>query len=324
MEDFRLGRIYTKDIERTKSNIAGLWEESYLDEHNVHNITVITDNNGGKIKPLYIKTSEDSKTTALLPIKSAYYIIQATYDVASMTSKIYIGWIINVLDSSVTYKIISIIKGGKWENFHPNLNAAISAIQATMIYSQINKPIYINNTTITMTSKKYLMSLDCESDGLFGKHIAIAMIIYNHTKEIIDSIYVAIEEPNLQNSWAIENIKIDYNNDDIIKVKTYEELLRITGNFYKNYICDSVVLTDVPFPVETGLLHRLTESNMDLSPYPVIDLASILISKGYNFNKSRIDLYKTLNGGIPLNGQLHDPYYDAVLTAQIYFKLMEI
>lgn len=322
--NFKLAHIYTKEIERTKSKLPGLWEESYLDKDNIHHITIITDNNGEKIKPLYIRTVEDSKTTALLPIRTAYYIIHALYDIVSRTLKIYIGWISDIRDDTVSYKIISIIKGGRWKNFHPRLNAAVSAVQAAVLYSQFNRPIYINNTTITMTSKKYIMSLDCESDGLFGKHIAVAMIIYNYNKEIIDSLYAAVENPDLQNPWAIENIKINYDNKDLMKVKTSEELLKIISNFYKKYISDSVVLSDVPFPVETGLLHQLTEGNMDLSPYPIIDLASLMIAKGYNFNRTRVELYKTLNNGMPLNGQLHDPYYDAILTAQLYFKLMEL
>jgi hypothetical protein len=319
--NFKINETYTKELERTKtSNIPCLWEEVYFEDH-IYNVFVITNQKGERIQPLYIKS--DSKQTALLPIQTGYYVIYGIHDRFDNT-KIYIGQITNIGEKRVEYVIISMIKNNQWDNFITELGRAISAIKVSMFYSDIQKPIYVHNTTITMTSKKYIMSMDCESDGLFGTHVAVAMIIYNHNKKIIDSLYAAMSHPVLINQWAIDNLKFDYKKSDITLVDTRFDLINLSKEFYQKYIKDSVVLTDIPFPVETGFINKLIDCNMDLSPYPIIDLASILISKGYNFNRTRTELYQTLNNGIPLEGQVHDPYYDATLTAEIYFKLMDI
>lgn len=318
---FKLNTIYTRPIEKTRTGISCLWEESYFEEA-VYNVFIITDSLGGKIKPLFIKTND--RQTALLPIQNGYYVIHGQYD-TNANMKFFIGKVITIGEDDVQYKIISTIKNTKWDNFITELGKVISVIKASMISSEIHKPIYVHNTTITMTSKKYIMSLDVESDGLFGRPVSAAIIIYDHNKEIVNSVHVAVNNPNLVNPWAIENLNTNFSHrDDILKVSSTNNMIVVARKFYENYIKHSMVLTDIPFPVDTGFIRLLANDIVDRSPYPIVDLASVLISKGYNFNIPRTELYKSLNDGIPLEGQVHDPYFDAVLTAQIYFKLMDM
>ncbi len=317
----KLNSIYTKELERTKSNIPCLWEEVYI-EHYAYNIFVVTDSKGDKIKPLFIKSND--KQNALLPVQIGYYVIYGTCTVGGIIN-IFIGKIISIDQDNVQYKVISIIKNDKWSNYITELSKAISIIKIAMHDFDMGKPIYIHNTTITMTSKRYIMSIDCESDGLFGKHIAVAMIVYNHNKTIVDSICCAIEKPELTNSWAIENVKIEpTESNSLILVPNYNELIYRAHEFYDLYIKNSMVLTDIPFPVDTSFIQILTNGDIDYSPYPIVDLSSVLISRGYSFNHPRAELYKFFNNGIALEGSQHDPYFDATLTAQLYFKLMDI
>lgn len=320
----RVNSTYTSELERTKTGIPCLWEESYI-ENGVYNVFTITNNKGRKIKPLFIKSN--CRQTALLPIQIGHYIVYGCQSMCS-SGKIFIGKITNIQEHKAEYQIISVIKNNKWDNYVIELTDAIKGIKLAMIQTDLGKPIYVHNTTITMTSKKYIMSIKCGSDGLFGQVVSVAMNLYDHEKSIIDNMYCSIKDPVLSNRWSIDNlvnINEVTNTNQLILVDNYQQLFHRAQIFYKSYIKNSMVLADMPYPVENNFIYNLTNRDMDMSPYPIVDLSSVLIAKGYGFNQPRAELYKILNnGGHFLDNAQSDPYYDATLTANLYFKLMNI
>jgi len=159
-------------------------------------------------------------------------------------------------------------------------------------------------------------SFDAETDGLWGRVFAVAASVRENGKEI-DTFYgrVAVE---LQDEWTKTNVP-----PGDVTHENYYLLIKDFAAFYMQHK-NSKVIAHVAFPVEAGLLREMHNfkfiGDWD-APYPLIDVANILLAKGHN--PLSVEDYAKEKGLTFPEGSAHDPLYDSRVTAIVYEHLME-
>ena len=156
--------------------------------------------------------------------------------------------------------------------------------------------------------------LDAETDGIYGKVLSVAAKVINSFKEE-DYFYASlnIEKEDLSSEWVEDNVYDTLKNAEIM-YDTEEELLEAFWAFYLKYHGDYEVLTDVPYPVETGVFGKCIakdrENREKYSPSPIYDLESMLVSNGYDKLAARNEIVKT-------DLKAHDAMNDVDITIKI-------
>ena len=186
----------------------------------------------------------------------------------------------------------------------------------------------LNNTLI--------LSLDVESMGLYGTPFSYGYVLANLDGKVLEERYVfsskslsdAIELVSISDftqeaksySWVFENVLMvanQPNSDDNIINCFVEDYLTILDK-YNNY--SIYLLADHPYPVETNFLNSVLlniNSNVDIdimkySPYPLLDLANLRMSRGLEPEFERLD------NELPK----HHPLMDARQTLRGFLNLV--
>lgn len=169
--------------------------------------------------------------------------------------------------------------------------------------------------------KKIIMSVDAETDGLWGRPFAIAAVCYDEDgKEV--SRFCARSNEQVQNEWVKEN-SLPYC-IDMPCVGGYEDLLRQFANYYnKMNQCHSVTTLWYGGHIVEAYLFREMMSR-DLigffdAPYLPIDVSTILIVK--NEDASSVEAYIKRQGGRLPEGHVDNPLYDAMIAYKAYRML---
>jgi hypothetical protein len=85
-----------------------------------------------------------------------------------------------------------------------------------------------------MTTKK-ILSIDAETDGLWGNPFWVAEIVYENGKEV-DKINVAIKNPQIEEEWVKENVLPKLRKcKNVTFVDSYEKMLAVFSDFYNKY-----------------------------------------------------------------------------------------
>ena len=169
------------------------------------------------------------------------------------------------------------------------------------------------------------ISVDAESDGLWGNIFSVAGILYDDNGLELDRILLKIPTHSITNEWVIQNVlptlkRIDITND------TYEDMLNQFANWYKNNKENSIVIYHMGHIVEAYLfreMHRLGYIGDWDAPYTPIEVSEVLRQKGYD--PDSVDKYiseKSIT--IEDYGTTHNPLYDCEATAKAYFSLKNI
>ena len=169
--------------------------------------------------------------------------------------------------------------------------------------------------------KRYL-SLDAETDGLWGNPFAIGMIIY----EVIVGKLEKIEEvswrlPNsvVKNDWVIANVLPTL--DFTVTHESYEEMLK---DFSEKYMSekDATVIWHMGHIVESHLfreLHRLGFIGDWDAPYVPIEVSALLAAAGEK--PDSVDYYVEKYNIEKPTGSTHNPLYDCEVTAKVFEHL---
>jgi len=169
-----------------------------------------------------------------------------------------------------------------------------------------------------------VVSIDVESNGLWGAAIAIATIVYDRQGKEIVRFIGRLPDTEVTDDWVQENVlpkmtNIPVTHDD------YELLLVDFAAFYMANKDGADIITHVGFPVETKLffdMHRLGYIDDWDAPYPLIDVSSLL--KLVGANPVSVDRFAADHGiEVAVSGGTHNPIYDAALTAAVYQYLMD-
>lgn len=163
-----------------------------------------------------------------------------------------------------------------------------------------------------------IVSLDAESDGLYGASFAIGVTVREDGVEIARFVgrcpYVGTNE------WVLANVVPTLAGMPITHT-TSVELEEAFWRFWMVHRDDSVVIAHMPHPVESGLFRRCVERGLEArlwnGPYPSVhDVATLLLILGEPADS--VDAYVAKYGLAVPQGESHNPYYDAVVAALVW------
>lgn len=179
-----------------------------------------------------------------------------------------------------------------------------------------------------------IISIDCETDGLWGKPFAIAAVVYVFRPAmdrgidgkrpagwtVTDRLTTRLHDGAVTNEWVKENVLPSLSGMDVTH-DNYEDMLAAFSGFY-NAHKDGTVLWHMGHVVEAFLFRecvRLGFIGEWDAPYTPIEVSMTLREKGYD--PSSVDAVMiSLDIEKPL-GSTHDPLYDCVCAFRVWERL---
>lgn len=231
----------------------------------------------------------------------------------------------------------------------PDLPLLLTTKQARNMYndyisksgSEVGFEDWLKSHNTTIEDLIAFVSLDVESDGLWGKPFAIGAACYNINKDEIHSHTWVIKDLDsfVTNQWVKENVLPNLDMDspfggfvtDVVDDKKvtnpvriecddYEELLWSFANNFWNFVKDAQMLWHMGHIVEANLFKELHNHSLigDFdAPYSPIEISVVLASKGYE--PDSVDKYIEDQLHLKTVGNTHDPLYDARAAAIVFF-----
>lgn len=162
--------------------------------------------------------------------------------------------------------------------------------------------------------------IDAECDGLFGSFISVAVLVADKNGNELEHFYGVVENisGSIETEWVKKNVVPQLENAEI-KFSTEYELLEAVWEMWLRYRHNAFAVADVLHPVESRLFAECVKHNPEerkmLSPFPFLDLSSLLFAKGIAWDEDR----RSLSG---LDIVTHDAMNDVRITAKIFFNLI--
>lgn len=181
----------------------------------------------------------------------------------------------------------------------------------------------METTTKNEEKRNVILSLDAETDGLWGKAFAIAAVAFDENgKELATFCMRSNDEP--QNEWVCENVIPTLECEDIECAGDHLALLRQFAEFYNQMReqYNVTALWHMGHVVEAYLFRELVSNGLigewD-APYTPIEVAEHLRVRG--FAPDSVDSYaREHNLELP-SGSTHNPLYDCVVAYKVYNHL---
>lgn len=162
----------------------------------------------------------------------------------------------------------------------------------------------------------YYFSFDVESDGLFGKAFAVGWVIVDDKGAELEEGYLGIRTmfSKTEDAWVIKNVlpalpAPNCSSDYQMLVEFWDAWKKAKKDYP-----GVMMVTDCPFPVEAGFLLEVVKEHrphipMEESPYPIIDVASLLVG----LRQDPLADYGRLESELPK----HNPVCDARQSVRI-------
>lgn len=174
-----------------------------------------------------------------------------------------------------------------------------------------------------MKKEKVIVTIDVESNGLWGKPFIIGMSVHAENGDIITSFEKRCKT-KVRCDWTRKNVLPHIKHIDVLQ--SYNELLSQFASFYLNvkskYDCTYLMYSG--HIVEANLFKELRKRNLigyfD-APYTPIDLATVLIMNSED-PASLVTFYKKHNIKLP-DGSFDTPLYDCICTFEVYKHLIK-
>jgi len=171
---------------------------------------------------------------------------------------------------------------------------------------------------------KKILSIDAETDGLWGNPFAIGAIVYEDGLEI-DKFVGRLPESFVKNEWVKENVLTAIKNSIPSSYLEYEVLLKDFARFYLKHKEGAEVVVHMGYIVEAYLfreLHRLGLIGDWDAPFPLYDVSGNLQAAGEipTSVEAYVNKYDIKTNGY---GTTHNPLYDAEVAARAYMHLMK-
>jgi hypothetical protein len=158
-----------------------------------------------------------------------------------------------------------------------------------------------------------IFMIDVESIGFHGEGFAVGIIVSNEKAKIIENVYFACHQDFARGTsddrdWVKINVpKIKYDFDSPKSVRD------AFWSMWEHYLGDSYMMGDCPYPVETNFLNAcLDDDPSRKSVYPLLDLGSFLMCRGFN----PVELHFRLDSELPV----HHPLKDAMQATRLYWE----
>lgn len=159
-----------------------------------------------------------------------------------------------------------------------------------------------------------ILSIDAETNGLGGLAFAVGISVSDHTRELESAVF-RCPIPGQVDPWVAENVlpaldSVEFTCDDY-----WQMLADIRARFFRpEQKPTRSVIAHVAWPVETTLLsHMLPGDLVWDGPYPLVDVASVLLAHGHD--PLSVDDYLHAHGIDLPEGAPHHPLYDARAAA---------
>jgi hypothetical protein len=162
-----------------------------------------------------------------------------------------------------------------------------------------------------MIMKLNILSIDAETNGLWGQAFAIAAILADSEGEILSTFIGRCPIDESINIWVAENV-LPQMKGIPVNFRNYESLLKSFGEFYLANKEGAQVIVHMGLPVESRLFidaHNFGFIGDWDAPYPLIDISAISeISTSVDeyCKKHNISTDPTT-----MQGGTHNPLFDA-------------
>lgn len=184
-----------------------------------------------------------------------------------------------------------------------------------------------------MEKKKVKITLDAETNGLWGRVFAIGAIAYDEDGNRISVFQGRTSMKEVDNPWVVENVVPHLQDIPVIeeegieKPYTHKPLLKAFAEYYQDLReqYEVRVLWHMGHVVEAHLFRQLVNlgyiGEWD-APYVPIEVASFLEVMGYQ--PDSVDKYVSERGiKINIGGSTHHPLYDCEVAYQAYEDLIK-
>ena len=171
---------------------------------------------------------------------------------------------------------------------------------------------------------KYV-SIDAETNGLWGNPFAVAAVVYNEEGEQEDAVIFRCPIEGEIDSWVEENVLPEMEGIE----ETHNSLTEMLASFGEWWMANkdgATVVWHMGHVVEAYLFRLLVEGGYigewD-APYVPVEVAMLLGAAGEA--PDSVDKYMEKYGLIEpiLVGGTHNPLYDALVAAEVFFHLKE-
>lgn len=165
---------------------------------------------------------------------------------------------------------------------------------------------------------KKFMSVDAETDGLWGKPFAVAAVVYKvfNGKLVEEDRICLFYGEEIQNEWVKENVLPVLNMEPTNS--SYSTMMEEFAHFYLENK-DATTMWHMGHIVEAFLfreMHRLGYIGDWDAPYTPIEVATMLALVGKD--PSSVDTYAKENEIVLPKGSTHNPLYDCIVAAKVF------
>ena len=164
-----------------------------------------------------------------------------------------------------------------------------------------------------------IIIVDAESNGLYGEILSVAAIVLDDQYHEIDCYYAERDLSRIEivDPWVTENVVPLFNQELVYQSEA--ELLEHFWGFWMQYQGQAMTMADVTYPVEVNLFRKCVEKNLSerkfLGPFPLLDLSTFLMAKGYD---PLVDRQCLIDYPI---GDQHNALVDVRVTGAIWKKM---
>jgi hypothetical protein len=167
-----------------------------------------------------------------------------------------------------------------------------------------------------------IISIDAETNGLSGYAFAVAMTLTDGSGELDTFVRRCPISEVFPDPWVAENVLPAIADLPITCPGGYPQMLAEIGEQIAAWGGRDVpLIAHVAWPVEARLLLDVyCGKRVWDGPYPLIDVASVLLAKG--FDPTTVDGYLREHGIAAPEGSPHHPLYDARAAERCFRHLM--
>lgn len=165
---------------------------------------------------------------------------------------------------------------------------------------------------------KRFMSIDAETDGLWGLPFSVAAVVYKvlNGKLLEEDRICLFYGADIKNEWVKENVLPTIGMEPTNS--SYQNMLEEFANFYMENK-DVTVIWHMGHVVEAYLFRELQSlgyiGEWD-APYTPVEVATMLQLTGKN--PSSVDTYAKENEIVLPEGNTHNPLYDCIVAAKVF------
>ena len=173
-----------------------------------------------------------------------------------------------------------------------------------------------------MLNNKNIFSLDCETDGLYGKCFAVGVFVLSPEGLIIDKFSGISQIEEVTNDWVKENELPELGGLKIFS--TRKQMRNSFWEFWMKHKESCICISDIGTPVESGFFKQCVLDDLENhqwdAPYPLHEVATLLFAKGIDPDINRIE-YSGINTEAI---KQHNPADDALVSGLCWIKAMEV